>query len=248
MNTDLDTAILKMREMKMSSLASRLTEMAAEPNFGMRSAEDVITDLIDGEYAKRKSRRLRKYLKEAHLKFPAAGFDNSIQDPDRKIDTELIHKLAECQWINDKKNLIVTGKSGTGKTYLMNALAVCAMERGKHVRYSKASLMINELNDAQFAGGYDEVLKQYTKPDLLIIDDFGLMSLDVQKCQQMFEVLDAREDEKSIIVISQIPVSSWYDIFQNSVYADACLSRLTGSSYRLVLDGRDMRRNTSSTL
>lgn len=246
MSTELDQTISRMREMKMGNLADKLEEMAEDPNFGARSADEVLEELILHEYSSRKTRKFNKLLSRAHLKYPSAVLDSSMNDPDRKIDMKLLSSLSECRWIEEKKNLIITGKTGTGKSYCSNALAICAIQKGFHALYVKTSLMINELNDCQFTGSYAAALKKYTDSDLLVLDDFGLMSLDIQKCQQMFEVLDSREGSRSIIVISQIPVAKWYDIFQNNVYADACMSRLVSNAYRLELDGRDMRKSSAS--
>ena len=247
MSEGIDATISRMREMKMGNLANKLQEMTDDPNFGTRTASEVLEELFMHEYSSRKTRKFNKLLSRAHLKYPSAVLDQSMSDPDRKIDMKLVSSLSGCRWIEEKKNLIITGKTGTGKSYCSNALAICAIQKGIHVLYAKTSLMINELNDCQFTGSYAAALKKYTDTDLLILDDFGLMSLDIQKCQQMFEVLDSREGSKSIIVISQIPVSKWYDIFQNNVYADACMSRLVSNAYRLELDGRDMRKSSSAS-
>lgn len=247
MSKDIEQVLVRMREMRMKRMANKVKEMTDDPNFGLKSPGDVIAELFDYEYEMRKSNRMKKLLDEAHLKYRHASLDNSLADPDRKLDKDLIDALASCKWIDEHKNLLITGKTGTGKTYIANALAICAMEEGKHVLYSKASLMVNELNEIQFMSGYAEKLKKYTDVDLLMIDDYGMMSLDIQKCLQLFEVLDARDSVKSVVVISQFPVNKWYDMFQNNAYADACMSRLTHNSYRLVLEGRDMRQNSSAS-
>lgn len=245
MTEENEALFMKMQDMKMSNLCRKLRSMMEEPNFALRTSMEVLDELFGHEYDSRKTRKVNRLLSKAHLKYPSATLDDSLNDADRKIDVDLIQRLSKCGWINEKKNLIVTGKAGTGKTYIVNGLAICAIQQGKQVLYTKASLMINELNDCMFTGNYTSSLRKYTEPDLLAIDDFGLMSLDAQKCQQMFEVLDSREGSKSVIVISQVPVKKWYEIFQNNVYADACMSRLVHNAYRLELNGRDMRKPVS---
>lgn len=244
MTADLTATLTMMKEMKMGNLALKLKDMLDDPNFGLRKADDAISELFESEYNRRHAKKMEKLLKQAKLKYPAACLDDSINDPSRKLDSKTIRSLSSCDWIKEKKNLIITGKAGTGKTNIACALGGCAIQRGMSVFYVKASLMINDLCEYQLTGDYKDYLKTYTDPKLLIIDDFGLMSLDISRCLHLFEVLDAREGEGSILVISQIPVAKWYDTFQNSVYADACMSRLTHNSYRLEMNGKDMRRSS----
>ena len=243
MNADMISTLEMMRSMKMGNMALKLKDMMEDPNFGLKKADEVISELIVYEYDSRKTRKMRKLLMKANLKYPAASLDNSIDDPARKLDVKTVRTLASCDWIREKKNLIITGKAGTGKTNIACALGGCAIQQSMSALYIKASLMINDLCEYQLTGNYKEYLRKYTGPDLLIIDDFGLMSLDISRCLHLFEVLDAREGSGSVLIVSQIPVAKWYEVFQNSIYADACLSRMTHSSYRLEMNGRDMRKS-----
>ena len=130
------------------------------------------------------------------------------------------------------------------KTYLSNALCVSAIRKLKTVRYMKASRLMLELEQARIKDTYLEVLTNLTvKTDLLAIDDFGLMELDLDKCRDLFEVIDGRDGRHSTIIISQFPVKTWFDMFKDGTYADACLSRLTDKrhSYRIEMNGRSMR-------
>ncbi len=126
---------------------------------------------------------------------------------------------------------MVTGQTGSGKSYMANALCISALRQFKTVRYMRASHLIDELNRAETIGTYRECLSQMAAYDLLAIDDFGLMQLDLNKCRNLFEVLESRDPYKSTMVISQFPVKSWYDLFQEHTYADACLTRLLNNSY-----------------
>ncbi len=248
MTEEIEELIGLMTELRMTSLITKLETMTEEPDFEYRKTSEVLRKLFGHECALRKTRKINRLLKRSHLKYPGACLDDSLKDADRKIDIHKIESLAQCTWIDDKRNLLVTGKSGTGKTYVCCALAICAIQKGKGVLYTKASKMIEELNECQFTGNYAVTLKRYTEVDLLVIDDFGLMSLDHNKCLQLFEVLDAREGNGSILVVSQIPVKQWYETFQNNIYADACMSRLVSNSYRLEFNGKDMRKAFSEKL
>ena len=121
------------------------------------------------------------------------------------------------------------------------ALCICALRRFKTVKYIKASQLINELAKAEKFDNYQELVNEYAGYDLLAVDDFGLMNLDINQCRNLFEVFDSRDPYKSILVISQFPVSSWYDMFQEHTYAEACLARLLNDAYRLEMNGKNMR-------
>ena len=165
----------------------------------------------------------------------------SLYDPERLLDTRIIEELAKCKWVEEGRNLMVTGQTGSGKSYLANALAICALRQFKTVKYCKASQLIDELNRAEAMDSYREALANLVSFDLLVIDDFGLMQLDLNKCRNLFEVLESRDPGRSTMVVSQFPVKAWYNLFQEHTYADACLNRLLHNSYRLEMNGKNMR-------
>ena len=153
----------------------------------------------------------------------------------------IIEELSKCEWIEQGKNLVITGKTSSGKSYLANALCICALRQFKTVRYMKASQLINELSKAEKLDTYQEELNLFAGYDLLVVDDFGLMNMEVNKCRNLFEVFDSRDPHKSILVISQFPVPAWYDMFQDHTYAEACLARMLSGAYRLEMNGKNMR-------
>ena len=231
----------KLKSMRFSGMAEELETVLADPNSELLSFRERITRIIDAEWDLRYNKKLNRFIKKATLKYPGADFDDSIYDPERMLDTRIIEELSKCEWIDYGKNLIITGKTSSGKSYLANALCISALRQFKTVKYIKASQLINELSKAEKLDNYQEVLNQYAAYDLLAVDDFGLMNLDINKCRNLFEVFDSRDPHKSILVISQIPVASWYDMFLEHTYAEACLARLLSEAYRLEMNGRNMR-------
>ena len=227
--------------MRFSGMAEELEAVLADPNSELLSFRERITKIIDAEWDLRYNKKLNRFIKKATLKYPGADFDDSIYDPERMLDIRVIEELSKCEWIDHGKNLIITGKTSSGKSYLANALCISALRQFKTVKYIKASQLINELSKAEKLDNYQEVLNQYAAYDLLAVDDFGLMNLDINKCRNLFEVFDSRDPHKSILVISQIPVASWYDMFLEHTYAEACLARLLSEAYRLEMNGRNMR-------
>ena len=231
----------KLKSMRFSGMAEELEAVLADPNSELLSFRERITKIIDAEWDLRYNKKLNRFIKKATLKYPGADFDDSIYDPERMLDIRVIEELSKCEWIDHGKNLIITGKTSSGKSYLANALCISALRQFKTVKYIKASQLINELSKAEKLDNYQEVLNQYAAYDLLAVDDFGLMNLDINKCRNLFEVFDSKDPHKSILVISQIPVASWYDMFLEHTYAEACLARLLSEAYRLEMNGRNMR-------
>lgn len=231
----------KLKSMRFSGMAEALEEVFKNPNADLLPFRDIINKIVDAEWDLRYNKKLNRFLKKATLKYPGADFDDTIYDPSRMLDTRVIEELAKCEWIEHGRNLIVTGQTSSGKTYLSNALCICALRRFKTVKYIKASQLINELAKAEKFDNYQDVVNEYATYDLLAVDDFGLMNLDINQCRNLFEVFDSRDPYKSILVISQFPVSSWYDMFQEHTYAEACLARLLNDAYRLEMNGKNMR-------
>lgn len=233
----------RLREMKMSGMAEAFERQVLDPNADLSSFMERITELVNTEWQIRYDKKINRLLKQAKLRYPQADLDDSIYEADRKLDHTSIEKLATCNWIDEGRNLIITGMTSSGKTYLSNALCVSALKKLKTVRYIKASHLMLELEQARMKDTYMDQLTLLSKVDLLAIDDFGLMELDIDKCRDLFEVIDGRDGRRSTIIISQFPVKSWFDMFKDGTYADACLSRITDRrhSYRIEMNGRSMR-------
>lgn len=231
----------KLRKMKMSAMADKFQLLAQDPNFAIRDPLDIFSEITFAEWNLRHDKKIKQFLTKATLKYPSASFDDIIYNSDRMIDTALIERLATCQWIAEGRSLTVTGKAGTGKTYICCTLAFCTIQRFLQVKYIKASTLFNEIEAASSGGNLLQYQNQMASYDLLIIDDFGFMNLEIQNCLKLFELLDARECRKSTIVASQIPRENWYDLFIDSTYADACMERLTKSSLKLELNGPSLR-------
>lgn len=231
----------KLKGMRFSGMAKALEELLTDPNVDLLPFREKVCRLVDAEWELRYTKKLNRFIKKATLKYPSADLDKTIYDPERQLDSRVIEELAKCEWIDQGRNLMITGQTGSGKSYLANALCISALRQFKHVRYVRASHLIDDLNKAESLGTYRESLAQLAAYDLLAIDDFGLMQLDLNQCRNLFEVLESRDPHKSTMVISQFPVKSWYDLFQEHTYADACLNRLLHHSYRLEMNGKNMR-------
>lgn len=232
---------IKLRSMKLSGMADELEKQEDDPNHDLIPFQDRLSKVINAEWNIRYNKKLMRFIKKAELRYPQADLDETLSNPERQLDVEIIEQLASCHWIEEGRNLLVTGAAGSGKTYVSNALCISALRQFKTVRYGKTSNIIYELEKADLENRHLEFINKLSKIDLLVLDDFGLMELDPDKCRNLFELIDAREGRKSILVISQLPVKSWFDLFKDNTYADACLDRLVCKAYRLEFKGKNMR-------
>lgn len=229
-----------LKKLRMPGMAEEAERIFSE-NRSSLGFEEYLLRLLKSERLSRQNKKTSRLLKEAHLKIPQAVINERMEDPARNIDMNLVRKLSGCQWINEGRNVIITGQTGTGKTWLACALGAAAVNHGYKVRYYKASRLTEELQNCEKADTLNEKLNSLNRLDLLIIDDFGMMELDFRKCRALFEILDSREGSRSVITVSQIPPAEWYDLFENSTFADACLDRLIRPSEHLDLKGDSLR-------
>ena len=231
----------KIKKMRFSGMAEALEELFKNPNADLLPFLEKVKMIVDAEWDLRFNKKLNRYIKKATLKYPYADLDDTLYDPERQLDVRIIEEFSKCFWIDQGKNITITGKSGSGKTYLANALAICALRQFKNVKYIKASKLISDSTKAEKEGTIQDLIKEYSKYDLLVVDDFGLMSFDIDGCRNLFEIFDSRDPNRSTLIVSQLPISAWYDLFSDHTYAEACLSRLLSRSYRLEMNGKNMR-------
>ena len=230
-----------LKQMKMSGMAEAYEEQILNPNSDLNSFNDRFSNIVNFEWELRFNKKFNRYLKKATLRYPQASFDESIYEPERRLDTDTIERLSNCKWLDEGRNLLITGATGAGKSYLSNALCIAAIRQFKTVKYIRANTMMSEMDQARIKGNYLEYINNMARLDLLVIDDFGLMDLDLDKCRDFFEVIDSRDNLKSTIIVSQLPVQYWYDLFVDNTYADACLDRIIHKAFRLELNGKNMR-------
>jgi len=230
-----------LKNLHLTSMANVLRQQFSNPNNELRSFEERIQEIINAECDNRYDRKLARFVRNANLKYPFASFDDKLNLPERKINVSMVEQLQICSWIDEGKNLLITGATGTGKTYLANALAMCALQLFKTVRYLRAETYIKECEHAKATDTELDYENTMASLDLLIIDDFGLMELDVRKSRALLNVIEARDSKKSTIIASQFPVEKWYGFFKDSTYADSLMDRILSKAYKLELSGPSLR-------
>jgi len=233
--------IEKMASMRLKDMAAEYRRQMELPAMEALSFEERFSLMIEAEWAARQSRKLAKLIHSANLPERSACLEDINYDPKRKIDRALIARLSNCSWVNDRRHLLITGMTGTGKTWLASAFANAACRMGMSVRCFKTLRLLNELTLARNDGTWAWSLDRLLKPDLLVIDDFGMEPLSTLHCRDLFELVDERRGHGAILIAAQHPVKDWHSLFAEKTAADAVMDRLANNSYRIELYGPSRR-------
>lgn len=237
--------IERLNQMHLRGMAEALVNHSKNADFQGLSFEERLGMLVDYEYTFRQNRRLARLLAQARLKLSACLEDLDYQHP-RGIERTLIRDLSTCQWIESHLNVLITGPSGVGKTYLACALAHTACRHGLNARYYRVSALLSELTSTKGDGTYLRFLKQLSNFKLLILDDWALAPFSPDQARDMLEVIDARSNSGSLIINSQLPLDTWHQNLPDPTLADAILDRIMHNSYRISLKGESMRKVQAS--
>ncbi|MEN6537679.1 MAG: IS21-like element helper ATPase IstB [Bryobacteraceae bacterium] len=240
----LEQTIDKLYTMKLDGMAAAIREQTTDPAALSLSFEERLGLVVDRQWDLKESRGLRRRLQVARLRQPSAIEDIDFHSA-RGLDKSSLLSLAECKFIESRCNIIITGPTGAGKTYVACALAHKACRLKHSVRYFGCGSLVSALAIARADGSYNSLLRRLEKTDLLVIDDWGMYPLDAEAARDVFEILESRTNRGSVIVVSQVPVDAWYDIIPAPTIADAILDRLVHNAYRIEMKGDSMRKKLS---
>lgn len=231
----------KLHALKLTGMAAALEDQSATPDITDLSFEERLGLLVDREMTERDNRRMSSRLRRAKLRHAAILEDIDYRNS-RGLDKGLVQSLASCQWVKEHLNVLITGPTGVGKTWLACALAHKACREGYTAQYVRLTRLLRELTIAKGDGQYSKLLTSLAKVDVLILDDWGLMKLSVENRRDLLEVLEDRHGRRSTIATSQLPIEEWHGIIGDATLADAILDRLVHNAYKINLRGESMRK------
>ena len=231
----------KIKALKLYGMAKALEDQQQMADLHELAFEERLGLLIDREQTERESRRLQTRLRKAKLSQPACLEDMDWQAK-RGLDKSLFLKLSSCEWIASHLNVLLSGPTGVGKSYVACALAHKACMEGYTAEYRKIPRLFSELGLAKGDGSYGKLLLRFAKTDLLVLDDLGLAPFTEEARRDFLEILEDRHGKKSTLITSQFPIAKWHEMIGDPTLADAIMDRLVHDAYKITLKGESMRK------
>jgi len=232
----------QLNELRLHALAQAWKAQHEDPSTDDLSFDDRLALLVEAEWMDRQNKRLSRLLREAKLRIAGACLEDIEYAKERKLDRALIRQLATGRWIEAHHNVVITGATGVGKTYVACALAQQACRRGYRVLYRRMPRLFDELTLARADGTYAKLLARFARTDVLVLDDWGLAPVQDVERRDLLEIMEDRHGLRATIWTSQIPVAKWHDHLGDPTVADAICDRLLHNAHRIVLQGPSRRK------
>ncbi len=237
--------IEKLTAMKLSAMAKAFADQMQRPDMASLSFEERFGLIVDFQMTELENRRMQNRLRTAKLRLCASIEDLDLRQG-RGLDRASILSLAQNQWVRHHHNILVTGPTGAGKSYLACALAQKACRDGHTVLYQRLPRLLHDIAVARLDGRYHKLMAPIGKCEVLVLDDLLISPLTTEDQRELLEIVEERYDRKATIVTSQLPIKAWHNAMQDPTLADAILDRLVHNAYKLELKGESMRRKRSS--
>lgn len=240
-----EQTIEKLYSMKLNGMVDAFKEQFQIPDIDDLSFDERFALLVDRQWVWKEDRRMKRLLRNAKLKINACIEDIDYKTP-RGLQKSVILRIGECEWVRQAHNIIVTGPTGVGKTYLACALANRACRMGYSAFYIRIPKLFQNFAVAKGDGSYPKIMKKLLKTKVLVLDDIGLAPMNAQERRDLLEVIEDRHGIASTIVATQLPIQQWHENIRDPTIADAILDRLVHNAYKINLKGESMRKLRSS--
>lgn len=236
-----DQTIDKMNTMKLYGMVRAFRTSLESGDAERSTSDELLSMLVDSEWDERYNRKLDRSVKNARFRYKASVEQINF-DTDREINKNHVLRLADCAFIDKKENVLITGSTGIGKSYIASAIGHQACSLGYKVMYEHTAKLFARLKMSKADGTYLKEITRMEKQDLLIIDDFGIQPLDQLSRTILMEIIEDRHGKRSTLFTSQVPVNQWYEVIGEQTIADAILDRIIHDAHRLELKGESMRK------
>ena len=241
-----ENTLEKMRKMKFYGMFRAFKTSFESQNQEGYTSDEIISNLIQSEWDDRQNRSIEQRIKNAKFRYKAS-LEELNYNTDRNIDKNQVMRFSDCTFINKNENLLITGSTGVGKSYIASAIGYQACSLGYKVIYHNVPKLFANLKMAKADGSYIKEIAKIERGQLLILDDFGIQPFDAQSRASLMEIIEDRHAKGSIIITSQVPVTKWHEIIGEKTVADAILDRIVHESHRLEITGESMRKNKKLT-
>jgi DNA replication protein DnaC len=236
--------IEKLHTLKLIGMAEAFKDQLSQPDLDRLSFEERFGLIIDRQWTWKEDSRMQRYLKQAKLKLNACVEDIDYKTP-RGIDQSVMMRLISCDWIKHHQNIIITGPTGAGKTYMACALANKACREGYRSFYIRSPKLYYELAVSRGDGSYGNLINKLARTQILVIDDLGLAPMKDAERRDLLEVIEDRHGNASTIITSQLPIENWHEHIGDPTIADAILDRLIHNAHKIKMKGGSMRKKHS---
>jgi DNA replication protein DnaC len=231
----------KMRKMKFFGMFRAFKATLETNQLQSYTADEPVANMVEAEWDDRQNRRIERGLLNARFRYKAS-VEDLYYHANRNIDRNQMMRLAECNFINRNENLLITGSTGIGKSYIASALGHQACMLGYRVLYANTPKLFAKLKMAKADASYIKEITKIERQHLLILDDFGIQPFDAQSRQSLMEIIEDRHGKTSMIITSQLPVNQWYEVIGEKTIADAILDRIIHDAHRMELKGESLRK------
>ena len=225
-----------------TGLRAALQRQSEDANYAQLPFEERLYQLLEAEQSERREKKIKRLLSQAKLKDRQAALDQIEYSAKRGLERSQILSLASGEYIAKGQNVLITGATGVGKSFLAQALAKQAIFEGYSARYYRISRLLEEIKIARLEGSYTKTLQKLSRISLLILDDFGVTPLKADELNDLFEVIEERTLSGSTIITAQLPIKEWHNYLGNATIADAMMDRLIYAAHRIEMKGESMRK------